>query len=788
MPESCDVCDKDGPKTVADPDTLRSLYDEALVHYHECPVDRASLSDTWIQTLKHRGHLFAFEDMLQMLTPGNRVNFWIDDLHYLIDPSVLDLNDPVVKRLLEFGEPECGAPRHDLTIQGNAFSSNYIHHVFSAAKIIHAIEERKLTNPSIVEIGGGLGVLAAILRQYYGSRLTLYLVDIPETLAIQEWYLRACFPDAPTSFTASQAPTSMQRGGLNFINAYVLESHRLEFDVVVNIDSMQEMSHSTVASYIRYIEQHISDHGIVYFQNHFGHSTSSIPEPSEYPWDASWTIRTAEMAYQIECCAESEQLRLILFRTHEPEDAATRRLLLRVLWNGFVSGRIVHAPALVAELAQLPKTHSSSTVLPACERVLSSHGIRFDQSALSSLQDTLYLADAPSALFFQNELVPTRERKNLTQQHMEAVWSTQSGLLQLMREMLAESVPWPESRVNERLAALCQRQLLSLQGTEHSEYWSAYLASMLFVLRQQEAACRVLHAAAAHSVNPFWLTRFAYLFSRFERVDEARGLLERVEQYGPLDHYLTLKCAELEQRCGETAKSEHRLRILASQDGFELPRLATLARTASSTAAFEVAAAACQKIWERFPEARLAQLRTVARAARSSATKKAMDALLLTLLQSYDWERDPDETLAYATLLIELGNREKGATIMMAAIDTTTADYYRLGLAGKVLQEAGLNEQADVCLGRSLALRPDSFLHHEFVGDVYFAARRYDDAHAQYTCSLAIKPYLRHIQAKALYSALPDAGRAMVLSHPSNLPLIFQRKQDWYHDLGLSNK
>lgn len=769
---------------------LHGLYDDVMAHYHRCQMNAATLTDTWLETLKHRGAFFAYDDMLQMLAPGNKVNSWIDDLHYLIDPTMLDLSDPIVRRLLEGGESDVGAPRKDLVIEGQRFSSNFIHYVGDAARIIHAAEAQGFDRPTILEIGSGLGGLVYLLRRYFGDRLTLYLVDIPETLLLQEWYLRACFPEASTAFKATQEAAAFQPGGLNFVNAYVLESQPIPFDVAVNSDSMQEMSRDTAAGYLRYVERHISPHGVFYFQNHFGHSTLSVPEPSEYPWDAHWTIAAAELASQMECCAESEQARFIFVRSETPEDVDTRRLVLRLLWNGFVSGRLPNAPGAINELTTIPRHHAPATAVGAIHEVLARHGVPIGPELVAPLHTAMYFPHTSFVSLFQPEPVGTHEPKRFAQRQAETVWCLQSALLQFMEAVAADPGRWTAIRAAEAVATLCTRQLPRFEDTARSEYWTAYAAAILFALGQGEPARRLLAEGAARSTNPFWLIRFAHLASRFRCSDERDTLISRLcTQQEPLDYYVAMKLSELEHAQGNTQEAHRRLRKLELESRGKLPRLSTLAKTAVRTNALDIACSTYRKIWETFPEFRIAQALHLLKVAPSVTAQANVRAFVSALLEQEGSRAMSGDTAVYGALLIELGQRQHGLQGLVRAAEQYAADYFRLGQIAKWLQEAGCDELADNVLAQSLTLRPGSFLHHDFVGNVYFAARRYDRAREHYLQSIAMKPYLRHIQAKALYCALPDAVRQQgVFGAPEDVPLIFQRKQDFYHDLGLSNK
>ena len=49
-----------------------------------------------------------------------------------------------------------------------------------------------------------------------------------------------------------------------------------KFDLVINTDSMQEMSLKQINIYLNYIFENIKDKGIFYFQNHYHHEKSNL--------------------------------------------------------------------------------------------------------------------------------------------------------------------------------------------------------------------------------------------------------------------------------------------------------------------------------------------------------------------------------------------------------------------------------------------------------------------------------------------------------------------------------
>ena len=115
--------------------------------------------------------------------------------------------------------------------------------------------------------------------------------------------------------------------------------------------------------------------------------------------------------------------------------------------------------------------------------------------------------------------------------------------------------------------------------------------------------------------------------------------------------------------------------------------------------------------------------------------------------------------------------------------------YYPLSYAGKLLLGAGNEELAKWALSESARLRPNTFLHYDFIGSVFFSNKKYTEAKVYFQKALEIKPYLRHFQAKNLFcSFVPEIREKEIFGRSENLELIFQRKQDFYARLGPANK
>ena len=183
---------------------LLEVYEQVLTHYKACYFDQSKLSDTWIHTLEQKGRVYSIDDMVRMRAPGSKVTSWICDSAYLVDGSIIDLRDVITARLLDLGESDFGCPDRNIRVNGGAYSGQFLKMVGITSHVIQLLEAAGNSEPRVIEIGGGVGIIPYLLRRYYGDRLTFFAVEIPESLMIQEWYLRNSLHDVP--FTYASVP------------------------------------------------------------------------------------------------------------------------------------------------------------------------------------------------------------------------------------------------------------------------------------------------------------------------------------------------------------------------------------------------------------------------------------------------------------------------------------------------------------------------------------------------------------------------------------------------------
>ena len=202
------------------------------------------------------------------------------------------------ERIQALGEAEIGAPAaqrfadfpvpvdyHDLS------------QVFFADSIRRALSGRRALR--VLEIGAGYGALAAKLRRIdAGSRFVL--IDLPETLAIQHWYLSLAMPGARLIGYREYCNLGMQ-SALEQADVLLLPPAAISklptqiFDTAINIRSFAEMTTGYVGFYVSEIERVLKGNGRFYCVNNMQKSTAGDQFYIEnIPFDDHWCLESAD--------------------------------------------------------------------------------------------------------------------------------------------------------------------------------------------------------------------------------------------------------------------------------------------------------------------------------------------------------------------------------------------------------------------------------------------------------------------------------------------------------------
>ena len=767
----------------------RTVYDEAFEHYQSCNLETSNISDVWQHKLGTKGRVYSLEQLKYALNPGSAVSGDFYDFNYYVDPSVVDLGNAVTARIIESRQSDLGHPLKDLTLCGVTFSSKFISTAALATRIITRLNELKIRTPRIMEIGGGAAFLFQILKRYYQDQVTLFAVDLPETLMIQEWLLRNWFPDAPHTYKGSVAPVTFSEGGINFINAYVLESQDIPMDVVVNTSSIQEMDASTVDGYFAYAAKNLSDGGFFYYANHFGHGNNAAIEPTEHNLPEVFTTVAADIVFQVDANnpAGAEAFQLVLGKTRETENSESRRYIHRLLWNGFNSGLIPRDQALVRELSALPRSTEPNGIGRASGAVLDKFGVSLDRSILDALHTSVHIDPGFFSSSYVERIKVSNGRHLSAQDFMATMWGAQSALIQLMDDVLTAPTQWSIDAAKSAVREICRDLLRAVGNVEDSEFRTANLACFLMPLGEAEAGRKILTGCAHRSEQDYWLVRFAHLLSDYGFNGEAYAALNLIPDLDNISPIFLAKTAEIKHLVGQDGEATTIIRhALKVKDRLSYTELRSLACAGAiikdldlATEAFR-AMAALPEASEREETLEFVHIALLSLGEQTGAefASRCLDEVNLNL-------EHPKTRILTGILRHLIDGSGAGTETIDDALAELPKNYHSLGWAGNVLMRAGFEELADGCLNKSLALMtPANFLHHEFVGNVYFSAGKWLDAAELFSTALEIIPYARNLRAKAAYCRVLEPYReARVFSDPLGLAMILPQTQDFYSDI-----
>jgi len=118
-------------------------------------------------------------------------------------------------------------------------STNTLGHLFYAAKSLEQFKNKDLT--TIVEFGGGYGNLARIFKSIL-PKATIFLIDLPELLALQYFFLKATLPETTKVIIHAQAPENFEAGAIHLIPHYIVEDIKLKTDLFISTFALSEGS------------------------------------------------------------------------------------------------------------------------------------------------------------------------------------------------------------------------------------------------------------------------------------------------------------------------------------------------------------------------------------------------------------------------------------------------------------------------------------------------------------------------------------------------------------------
>jgi putative sugar O-methyltransferase len=733
------------------------IIEDALAHINSCERDPTNLSDTWKQTLRERMNLLSVDSLRTMRSPGSPASASIVDSSYMIDSSVL--NERAAELLARVQEPGFGAPLRDMPVNGQSISSLFARDLNTAAWIIDHIGP--VNGPiRILEVGGGTGILQFILKSFFGDMCSIFSVDIPETLVLQECLLRVSFPDAPWCYKHNTQPITAQTGGLHFINADVVTSQDLCFDVAVNIDSMQEMSAEQVDRYLTYISANLAPRGVLFLQNHYGHPQGAHAEPSEFAL-AALVPTSCRVAWQLETCSSSEQLRLVCRRGSSDLVSGERIQVLRIVWNLLLSGTLSddQASEVVRVLSRL-----DTDLTAAIEAA-----IPLGAEAVNTIIANARRAATWAPVSVSTAVLPPANLPK-TADIMRMIVRYQHRLTTLMEGSGARQ----DADLPNEVVALRDALIAWLSAIQSSSYWMTYLIGLLAPIggKAKEFAADI-QQAASDAANGAWVVRCMAMNDRLDcgvPGDElAKALLPHRDQLTLHQH---LEAYELLRRANADSARYFSPDLLL-QDAAVAGVLSAVAKLAVRLNDQDLFARVHTMQKRENVDLGLAQF--CKRTASSDWWQEYIP--VGSILAACTSDRDRLQAACW---------QHDGAGVDRI-LGSLQDSYYDLAWAGRLMLQHGDKTRAHACFDRSLILRPDNFLHCEFLANQWLVAGAPTEAGKLYESAGRIKPNLRHLRGRQAWCALPAELQTRVgYGVAADLDLLFPREQLHFYDLGIS--
>jgi len=157
---------------------------------------------------------------------------------------------------------------------------------------------------TIVEIGGGYGVLARIILNNHNCK---YLsIDLPEQNLLQSYYLNESIPNLKkylyndymnekNNYVSNQ---SLENNQVFILPPWAKFQDDFKVDLFINTRSMMEMKLETIKTYFDFIHKHINENGYFYTINRYqGNLKYNFPNLVDYPYDKNWDVKLSKKAF-----------------------------------------------------------------------------------------------------------------------------------------------------------------------------------------------------------------------------------------------------------------------------------------------------------------------------------------------------------------------------------------------------------------------------------------------------------------------------------------------------------
>jgi putative sugar O-methyltransferase len=185
-----------------------------------------------------------------------------------------------------------GNPRH-LLHDNILLNFDDLYHVYALSQINRWIHNSKVKPDIIVEIGGGYGNFAYKFKDSHKAAKYV-IVDLPEVLLLQHYYLMQMNPDFKIVNLIDQSINiDVENDSFDYllIPYNVYQNYNFKFDIVVNKRSLGEMPKAVLENYFTWIQKNLRDNGLFYLVNRYAFTKSNDKNKlRDYPFDKHWNV------------------------------------------------------------------------------------------------------------------------------------------------------------------------------------------------------------------------------------------------------------------------------------------------------------------------------------------------------------------------------------------------------------------------------------------------------------------------------------------------------------------
>ena len=151
---------------------------------------------------------------------------------------------------------------------------------------------------TLLEIGAGYGGLISKIKKNY-KNIKCILIDLPETLTIQTYYLTKEFPNSKFLFLKDLENYKEKIFNMNF-DFLILPFWEIKkipssyVNLIINVRSMMEMTTTMLDFYFKHIQRIVLEEGIFVCINRYKKGNIIL---KEYPFDLYWKILLSQVSH-----------------------------------------------------------------------------------------------------------------------------------------------------------------------------------------------------------------------------------------------------------------------------------------------------------------------------------------------------------------------------------------------------------------------------------------------------------------------------------------------------------